>query len=233
MPRTPTDSWEAVHNSLDGYQPERIAALLREYLTPRVPPGTRKLTDDVREGMARDVQALLSQNLGPWYTTTGVQLGNESLGGYCWCHTFFNEKPITNLGVEHNVQNMLQALGKAHAWLSQLGALFDKLSRELPSVETDADIRALAIAEALVRVVELTEKATFCEEAWYFFADEALDWLLESQGLRLDHTAKKLWRDAFRFESWSAPPADLLRSGAEAVARALVRGEEHRLERKR
>ncbi|MBU8896607.1 hypothetical protein KRR26_13385 [Corallococcus sp. M34] len=233
MSHAQNGSWETLHASLDGYQPERIAAMLREYLTPRVPPGTRKLTDSERERMARDVQALLRENLGPWYTATGVELGNESLGGYCWCHTFFNEKPVTNLGVEHNVQRMLQALGRAHAWLRQLGELFEKLSRELPSVETDADIRALAIAEALVHVVELTEKATSCEEAWYFFADEALDWLLESQGLRLDHTAKKLWRQAFRFESWCAPPPERLRSGSEEVARALVRGEEHRLERKR
>ncbi|TSC31488.1 hypothetical protein [Corallococcus sp. Z5C101001] len=233
MSKTALGSWQRIRDSLDGYEPEKLIRLLREYLTPQVPPGTRKLTDAQHDAMAKHIQRLLEQNLGPWYTETGVFLGNESIGGYCWCHRFFRQKPTPNMSVEYNIQLMIDALERSREWLFKLDARFEALRRDLPSAPDDTDIRMLALADGLVATLDITIQATACEEAWYGFADRALGWMFDALGLRPGYQAGKLMNKLFAFESWHAPPLEELRDSAEKVAAAVVEDEGRRHTHKR
>ncbi|NOK18683.1 hypothetical protein [Corallococcus carmarthensis] len=228
MSRTPLGSWAIIRDSLDGYAPDKLIRLLREYLTPRVPPGTRKLTDEQHDTMAKHVQRLLNQNLGPWYTETHLYLGNESFGGYCWCHRFFRHKPTPNMSVEYNIQLIIDALAQSREWLFKLGAHFKALERDLPSAPEDTDIRMLALADGIVTTMNLTMDATGCEESWYTFADQALTWMFDAIALRPGYQAGKLMRKLFAFESWHGPLQEELRDSAEKVAAAVVEDEGRR-----
>ncbi|GMU01895.1 hypothetical protein KH5H1_60150 [Corallococcus caeni] len=228
MSRSALGHWLRIRDSLEGYEPEKLIRLLREYLAPRVPPGTRKLTDEQHDTMAKHIQRLLHQNLGPWYTETGLYLGNESFGGYCWCHRFFRQKPTPNMDVEYNLQLMLDALERSRQWLFKLDAHFEALKRDLPSGPGDHDIRALALSDGIVTTMNLTMEATGCEEAWSTFADQALAWMFDAIGLRPGYQAGKLMRKLFAFESWHSPSEEELRGSAEKVAAAVVEDEGHR-----
>ncbi|RKH19042.1 hypothetical protein D7V77_33125 [Corallococcus sp. CA041A] len=228
MSRSALGHWLRIRDSLDGYEPEKLIRLLREYLAPRVPPGTRKLTDEQHDTMAKHIQRMLNQNLGPWYTETGLYLGNESFGGYCWCHRFFRQKPTPNMGVEYNIQLIINALEQSREWLFKLDAHFQALKRDLPSGPGDNDIRTLALADGLVTTMNLTMDATGCEESWYTFADEALSWMFDAIELRPGYQAGKLMRKLFAFESWHSPPEAELRDSAEKVAAAVVEDEGRR-----
>jgi len=63
--RHESEEWEVIQRSLEGYQPERLAAALREYLTPRVPQGVRKLDEALRSQLRQGVEALLREHVGP------------------------------------------------------------------------------------------------------------------------------------------------------------------------
>ncbi|MCY1030876.1 hypothetical protein OV207_05360 [Corallococcus sp. BB11-1] len=231
MSKTARFSWQLIRDSLEGYEPEKLARLLRAYLEPRVPPGTLKLTDEQRKEMAKHVQHLLDENLPPWYTDTGVYLGNESMGGYCWCHSFFNQRPTPNMRVQDNIQLMLNALEQRRAWLFKLDALYQSLRESLPSEPGDDDIRALALADGLVEVLQATMDATGCEESWYVFADRALGWMFDALDMRPGYQAGKLMKKLFAFGSWHSPPAEELRDSAEKVALAVVEDEGRRAHR--
>lgn len=226
MSRSPTtrgdeSSWEPIQRSLDSYQPERMATLLREYLTPRVPPGTRKLSDSLRKELQEGVEALLEANLGPWYNKSGVRLGNGVVGGFCWCHRFFNQKPLPELNVEHNVQTLMKALNDGHAWLSTLDAAFR--SAELVDDE-DPAIRQMALSDAVVRIIDIAVKFTGTEDAWYGYAYSAVEWLLEARDVRLTSEVRKALRDTVgKFESWIGPTEEQSRAAGDAIALAAVR----------
>ncbi|MCP3145187.1 hypothetical protein [Pyxidicoccus xibeiensis] len=213
-------TWELIQRSLDGYQPERLAALLREYLAPRIPSGVRKLSDALREELKEGVEAILDDNLGPWYHQTGVRLGNGIVSGYCWCHSFFNHKPFPDLGVEHNIQLMLKSLGWSHAWLSKLDATFR--SSELLDDE-DPGIRQLALSDAVVKTLELTVDATGTEDAWYGYAFDAVHWLFQARGLSLTSKVSSAMRKTMgEFRSWVGPTEDEARAAGDAVALAAI-----------
>jgi len=63
--RHESEEWEVIQRSLEGYQPERLAAALREYLTPRVPQGVRKLDEALRSQLRQGVETLLREHVGP------------------------------------------------------------------------------------------------------------------------------------------------------------------------
>ncbi|WP_164018422.1 hypothetical protein [Pyxidicoccus trucidator] len=219
--RREESGWEVIQRSLDSYQPERIATLLREYLNPRIPQRVRKLEESLREELRGGVEAILDANLGPWYHETGVYLGNERVAGYCWCHTFFNHKPVPELGVEHNVQLIVKALGQGHGWLSALDAAYR--GAELLDDE-DEGIRQLGLSDAVVRAIEITVEATSTEDAWYTYAYDAVDWLLQARGVPANHEVRKAMRHTLgAFESWVGPSEDQTRAAGDAVALAAVR----------
>ncbi|MFP2906996.1 hypothetical protein ACLESD_18515 [Pyxidicoccus sp. 3LFB2] len=214
-------SWEVIQRSLDSYQPERIAALLREYLSPRIPPGARRLEESLRKELRDGVEAILDANLGPWYHDTGVYLGNGIVAGYCWCHTFFNQKPLPEVGVEHNVQLILKALGQGHGWLSALDAAYR--GAELLDDE-DADLRRMGLSDAVVRAIEITVEATATEDAWYSYAHDAVNWLLEARGVAVNPEVRQAIRESLGvFESWVGPREGEARAAGDAVALAAVR----------
>ncbi|QSQ25016.1 hypothetical protein JY651_08815 [Pyxidicoccus parkwayensis] len=219
--RIQESGWEVIQRSLDSYQPERIAALLREYLTPRIPSGVRKLDEPLREQLRDGVEAIVDANLGPWYHETGVHLGNEIIGGFCWCHRFFNQKPAPNLNVEFNVQLMVDAIGRGHAWLSAL----DKAYRGAELLEDpDEGIRQLGLSDAVVRAIEITVDATATEDAWYGYAWDAVSWLLQARGVPANHEVRKAMRQTLgKFESWVGPSEDQTRAAGDAVALAAVK----------
>jgi hypothetical protein len=213
--------WEDIQRSLDSYQPERIAALLREYLAPRIPTGARRLEESLLEELREGVETLLDDNLGPWYHETGVVLGNGFIGGFCWCHRFFNDKPLPDLDVEHNVQRIVDALGQGHEWLSRLDAAYR--GAELLEDE-DAGIRQLGLSDAVVRAIEITVEATATEDAWYNYAHDAVKWLLQARGVPANDEVRKAMRETLGvFESWVGPTEEQTRAAGDAVALAAVR----------
>lgn len=226
--KTALGQWERIRESLDEYDPETLIRKLREYLTPLVPPGARKLTDEQHDTMAKHVGWMLRQNLGPWYTDTNLYLGNESFGGYCWCHSFFRQRPTPNMSVEHNIQLIINALERSREWLFKLDAHFQSLKQNLPSAPEDTDIRMLALSDGIVTTMTLTMDATGCEEAWYTFADQSMAWMFDAIGLRPGYQAGKLMRKLFAFESWHSPSEWELRDSAEKVATAVVEDEGRR-----
>jgi hypothetical protein len=213
--------WGLIQGSLDSYRPEQLATLLRDYLTPRVPVGVRTLPESLRAELRRGVEAILDEHLGPWYHQGGVQLGRERVDGYCWCHGFFNHRPVPDVGVEHNVQLMLKALERGHRWLSTLDATFRGV--ELLDDE-DAGIRQLALSDAVVRVIDLTVDATDTNDDWYPYAFDAVEWLFEARGLRLTPKVRSAMRQTMGvFTSWVGPTAEEARAAGDAVALAAVR----------
>ncbi|HYO58885.1 hypothetical protein [Archangium sp.] len=215
------DTWAPLQESLDDFQPAHLAALLREYLAPRIPPDTQGLDERTRRALFEGVDELLSSHAGAWYTKADARLGNESLGGY-GLHGFFSSQGRPpELGVESNIQRILSALGVAHEWLCTLDTYFRSLA--LPPDEED---RAAVLSDAVRRVIDLTVEATGCAGAWYHHAHLALGWLLESQGIHRTERVEQALREALTdFTSWSAPSTDAARQAADTIALAAVKAD--------
>lgn len=213
-------TWRRIRDSLDGYAPQSLAARLREALAPlrvRPPsPGMLKHSKNV-------VQDLLKAELGPWYLESGLPLGNEVLGGYCWCHSFFNQNPPhRTMDVDENIQLMLDALERIRSFLYALDGVFQAARRQFEAAGDDRALRAKALAEGLVRTVDLTAETTSCEEAWYQVAQDAMTWCIEVMGLPLSEATQEQLDTAFSFTSWISPPPDVLRDAAARVAAVAV-----------
>lgn len=213
-------TWRRIRDSLDGYAPQSLASRLREALPPlrfgTIHQGRLKQAKNV-------VMDLLTAELGAWYLESGLPLGNEVLGGYCWCHSFFNQHPPhRTLDVNENIQLMLDALERIRSFLYALDGVFQAARRQLELAGDDKALRAKALAEGLVRTVDLTAETTSCEETWYQVARDAMTWCIEAMGLPLSDATQEQLDTAFVFESWIAPPPEALRDGAARVAEATV-----------
>jgi hypothetical protein len=214
------EDWALIRESLDAFRPAQLAALLREYLAPRLPPGTTRLDEQTRHTLFQGVSALLAEHAGAWYTKADVQLGHEALGGYDWRLGFFPDQgSAPDLGVESNVQRILAVLGMAHEWLCTLDTYFRSLV--LPRDEED---RATVLSDAVRRVLELTLEATCGEDDWVHHAHLALGWLLESLGLRRNERRERALRMALAdFKSGTIPSTDEARQAADTIALAVVK----------
>ncbi|RYZ17873.1 MAG: hypothetical protein EOO70_00655 [Myxococcaceae bacterium] len=216
--------WRRIRESLDTHEPEALATRLRDLLAPLQP--MRSGGDAFRRGMLKllknQVQDLLSATLGPWYTESGLPLGNENLGGYCWCHSFFNQNPTPNLDVDANIRLMLEALERIRKYLYALDALFEAARERFLAARGDKGLQATVLAEALVQTVDLTAAETYCEEAWYQVAESAMDWCLDALDVRLGESTQELMGTLFVFESWVTPPPEALRASAQRVAVAAL-----------
>ncbi|NOK34604.1 hypothetical protein [Corallococcus exercitus] len=169
------------------------------------------------------VQDLLRDELGAWYTQSGLPLGNEVLGGFCWCHSFFNQNPPhRTMDVDENIQLMIDALERTRSFLYALDGVYQSARRQLELAADDKALRAKALAEGLVRTVDLTAETTSCEENWYTVAQDAMSWCIEAMGLPLSEATEELLDTAFVFESWLAPPPEALRDAAARVAEGVV-----------
>jgi hypothetical protein len=218
--RHESEEWAVIQRSLEGYQPERLAAALREYLTPRVPQGVRKLDESLRAQLRDGVEAILKEHVGPWYGRSGFGLDDRIMSGWCWCHSFFNQKPLAELSVEHNIQLMLEGLERGHAWMTKLDALYRSV--ELLDDE-DPDIRRMALSDAVVEVIELTVEATHTEDAWYSYARSAVEWLFEARGLSLSSKVRSAMNQTLgKFESWMGPTQEEIQATGDALALAAI-----------
>jgi len=218
--RFESEEWEVIQRSLEGYQPERLAAALREYLTPRVPQGVRKLDEALRSQLRQGVEALLREHVGPWYGRSGFGIDTQILSGWCWCHSFFNQKPFAELNVEHNVQLMLKGLARGHEWLTKLATLYGSV--ELLDDE-DPDIRRMALSDAVVKAIEVTADATDTEDAWYGYAEKAVEWLFEATGIRVTSKVRSAMNQTVgMFESWVGPTPEETRAVGDALALAAI-----------
>jgi hypothetical protein len=218
--RHESEAWELIQRSLEGYQPERLGAALREYLTPRVPQGERKLDESLRSQLRQGVEAILREHVGPWYGRSGFGIDTQILSCWCWCHSFFNQKPFAELSVEHNVQLMLQGLARGHAWMTKLDELYRSV--ELLDDE-DPDIRRMALSDAVVKAIEVTAEATGTEDAWYSYAEHAVEWLFEATGTRITSKVRSAMNQTVgMFESWIGPTPEETRAVGDALALAAV-----------
>jgi hypothetical protein len=213
------DTWAPIQESLDAFQPAPLAARLREYLAPRVPPSTRRLDEPTRRALFEGVDALLAEHAGAWYTQAGARLGNESLGGYDPRSLFHGQGGAPGMGVESNIEHILSALGVAHAWLCTLDTYFRSLA--LPE---DAADRVTVLSDAVRRVIALTAEATGGRGRWYDCVHRALGWLLESLGIRRTERLERALGEALEdLTSGSLPSDAQARQAASIIARAVVR----------
>jgi hemin uptake protein HemP len=213
------DTWAPIQESLDDFQPAPLAARLREYLAPRVPPGTRRLEESTRRALFEGVDALLAEHAGAWYTQAGARLGNESLGGYDPRSLFPGPGGAPDMGVESNIEHILSALGVAHAWLCTLDTYFRSLA--LPE---DAADRVTVLSDAVRRVIALTAEATGGRGRWYDCVHRSLDWLLESLDIRRTERVERALGEALEdLTSGSLPSEAQTRQAASIIARAVVR----------
>lgn len=67
-------TWRRIRDSLDGDASQSLAARLREALAPLRSGGLSKGRLDQAKNVVKD---LLQAELGPWYTESGLPLGNE------------------------------------------------------------------------------------------------------------------------------------------------------------
>ncbi|MBN8232335.1 hypothetical protein JYK02_32965 [Corallococcus macrosporus] len=213
-------TWRRIRDSLDVYSPEQLASRLREALAPlrvgSIHPSRLKQAQNA-------VQDLLKNELGPWYTMSGLPLGNEVLGGYCWCHSFFNQNPPhRTTDVNENIQLMLTSLERIRSFLYALDGVYQTARRQIEAAGDDKALRAKALEEGLVRSVDLTAETTSCEETWYSVAQDAMSWCIEAMGLPVSDATEELLDTAFVFESWIAPPPEVLRAAAARVAEIAV-----------
>ncbi|PTL82291.1 hypothetical protein [Vitiosangium sp. GDMCC 1.1324] len=213
------DTWAPILESLDSFQPAHLAARLRHYLAPHIPPGTRRLNERTRRELFEGVDALLAEHAGAWYTKADVRLGNESLGGYSPLSLFPSQGGPADQGVESNIQRILSALGVAHAWLCTLDTYFRSLA--LPLDEAD---RTEVLSDAIRRVIDLTAEATSGEGAWYHYAHLALGWLLESLGIRRTERMEQALQEALAdFANWALPSREETQQAARTIALAVVK----------
>jgi hypothetical protein len=216
------DSWAPIQESLDDFRPAHLAARLRQHLAPHVSPETRHLDESTRRALFEEVDALLAEHAGAWYTKADARLGNESLGSYGFRHFFPSHGGPSDLGIgsniESNIERILSALGVAHEWLCTLDTYFRSVA--LPPDEED---RAAVLSDAVRRVIELTAETTGGEEAWHHYAHLALGWLLESQGLRRTERVKQALREALADFTRAAPSPEEARQAADTIALAAVK----------
>ncbi|MHA7631919.1 hypothetical protein [Corallococcus sp. M7] len=213
-------TWRRIRDSLDVYSAQSLASRLREALAPL---RTGSIHTSRLKQAKNAVQDLLQAELGPWYVESGLPLGNEVLGGYCWCHSFFNQNPPhRTMDVDENIQFMLDALERIRSFLYALDGVFQASRRQLELAADDKALRAKALAEGLVRTVDLTAETTSCEETWYQVAQDAMTWCIEAMGLPLSDATQEQLDTAFVFTSWIAPPPDALRDAAARVAAVAV-----------
>ncbi|RKH19043.1 hypothetical protein D7V77_33130 [Corallococcus sp. CA041A] len=213
-------TWRRIRDSLDDYAPQSLASRLREALAPLRSGSIHASRLKQAQNAVKD---LLQAELGPWYIESGLPLGNEVLGGYCWCHSFFNQNPPhRTMDVDANIQLMLEALERIRSFLYALDGVYQAARRQLELAADDKALRAKALAEGLVRTVDLTAETTSCEETWYQVAQDAMSWCIEAMGLPLSDATQEQLDTAFVFTSWIAPPPEVLRDAAARVAEVAV-----------
>ncbi|NBD09539.1 MULTISPECIES: hypothetical protein [Corallococcus] len=218
-PEDSLNSWRQIRASLAAYDPVALASRLREVLAPLKAGDFSKPALQPR---IEEVKQLLWSELGPWYNLSGLSLGNASLGGYCWCHSFFNQAPVPTRDVDENIELMLEALERIQEYLDALDAVFEATRGELAAAAGNAKRRARALADGLVETVEVTARMTGCEDAWYRIAERALWWCVTALDLYVKPAAEKLMNTCFVFGSWVAPSEDALRSAAARVAASVA-----------
>ncbi len=211
--------WQLIRDSLDAFQPQRLVVQLRELLAPRIPRRARRIDESTRNALFKEVDALIAANVGAWYRVAGVHLGNESVGAYCKCCSFFNQGDPPDTDLERNLVKILQALRTAHEWLRSLDAHFRSVV--LPE---DEQGRQAALSEAVRKTIELTVDATGCNEAWYHYAHSAVDWLLDALGFGLtDNVRRAVGKALVNFTSWIGPSEAEARHISDALALELVK----------
>jgi hypothetical protein len=213
------NDWPLIRDSLDAFEPQRLTEQLRRLLAPRIPRGAKRIDEATRKALFKEVQTLIAANVGPWYELSGAYLGNESLGGYCSCHSFFNQGTPPDTDLERNLQKIIQALQRVQEWLRSLDAHFRSV--KLPE---DEQGRQAAISGALQKTLDLTVKATGCEEAWYVFAYASVGWLLKSMGFhQTDNLRRAVNKALADFQSWSGPSEEDARRRSDDLALELVK----------
>lgn len=205
-------TWVPIRESLDDFRPAQLAARLREYLSPRIPPETRHLDERTDRSLLEGVDALLAEHAGAWYSH-GFHGFLPSQGG------------PSGLGVESDIERILSALSVAHEWLCTLDTYFRSLA--LPPEEED---RTAVLSDAVRRVIELTTEATGGEEAWHHYAHLGLGWLLESQGIRRTEGVEQALREALADFTTTAPSSEEAREAADTIALAAVKAGSSRRE---
>ncbi|MDY7229392.1 hypothetical protein [Hyalangium rubrum] len=213
--------WQRIRDSLDAFQPERLAEELRRFLSSRIPRDATHIPENQRFALFQEVSALVSNTVGPWCQLSGSFLGNPVIGGYVSSYFFKGKAPLRGPGMEleRNIQAIVQAIQKSQRWLRRLDEYFRSVT--LPEDEQDLQ---LALTIAVHETLDIVIEETGCEDAWYGYAFDAVRWLMESLGLYMTDNMKRTFTKALgSYESWVSPSKEDTERASEALALEVVR----------
>lgn len=185
-------------------------------------PGTGRDAEHRKIKGEQAVTELIATEFGAW--SIGWRTGDSGIVE-SWCcrkHSFF---PTGNSDEElqATADRIFQAIGEWQSYLDRLAAIF-----ESAVVPDDVEQARLALAAATGRVVTEVVRSTECHDAWNWFAEMALSWMLESHGVPKSD-ASEAAKQALegRFMSWTEPEDEVTQQAAAELAALAVAKIEH------
>ncbi|MCB9672838.1 MAG: hypothetical protein H6734_25425 [Alphaproteobacteria bacterium] len=197
---------EEVWDGVWAWQPHLLRPVVFPLLTPATPDAVA-------------VRHTLRDALGPWYAA-GPHVGDESITGWCWCHSFLCSAALPADRAEARWGGLVEQIDGCVAWRRDLITWL----HGLPDDALDQPEAALVgLVEQLV--------ALGIYDAWYVHVQVGVAWMLDRFGvLRDDALSDRLCAlTETSFTSWVAPaPRDIARfadaAAWEIVERLLDRG---------
>lgn len=164
------------------------------------------------------MSAALVSHYGPWASGWRWSVGEADLDGgpvHAWCC------PRDSMTTPEATLTVVAAsLVEWRGWLEELAGRFSE-SLPLPA----GDDAALAAWErAAARLVTVVVERTGAESAWYNHGEQVLTWFLTAAGVpRGSHDQLVNGAIGGRFESWVAPPGEVITEVAGQLAAGVAR----------
>jgi hypothetical protein len=180
------------------------------------PSGVRRR---LHQALVVDLDRALAASAGSWFEGLGRGLGMER---WCACHRLFARDEVPRAaGVPAAADNVTAHVVEMQGVHAGLLELFDAISLPVD----DASASAVALGEALRRLIEFVIHETGCDDAWYEKPAIALRLLAQDKGLVLPPGVLGDVERAFSasFQSWIEPADEVLAATADDVALTLVR----------
>ncbi len=192
--------WETVQVSLDAYDPDRVRAAVAQSLRA-LPVAGPAAPQEARSEVYSRVQQALEAELGSWYVLGGPRVGDETVDGWCWCHSFWGawrEEGDASSRSARTLEGVLLEVERARQWRLSVAKWVWARATKLTADTLQHDLADL--------VEHLTELGL--HDAWYVHVHIAAVWFLEAAGHavpvdlsdRLDAIAST------HFTSWPTPP---------------------------
>lgn len=209
MDDAPIPDFDRVQVSLDTYDPDSVRARVLAMLREQIPDGRSA------RRAPHELGPRLHALLGDWYTA-GPTVGDETVSGWCWCHSFW--KPIQSAGVPDDMNARIEVLADG---LMEQVEVCRRWRLELARWIWDRDPSRFdahlehELVELVGHLVDLG-----VHECWYQHFDTAVVWMLQGHGRPVTpKLAEQVGLAAeMHFSSWVEPSDAARRRFAESTA---------------